>query len=282
MASLRLSYEFSLLFNAEVSKCYGVENILELFSTPNFTIFFDAIKTMLHRYHYVHISNVGFAPRRDILGAFASCFGSFRDPVENTNVRIDCSFDGCSIESLPLHNDDAMLDIMPQIGILQVENECPLKMPKNGIVLIKDIVFYLQLHNERLLQKLLTHKIPMLSSKFSKIIKNNETVFLEKGDEVIAEKSILIEKNGIYEARFNPSRIDYYYYKTGKKQSLAERKMIFEFLEIANRFKKSMYLKENDILIYNNKQTLHDRTESGLEFGLADIKSRSFYIAFAN
>lgn len=43
-----------------------------------------------------------------------------------------------------------------------------------------------------------------------------------------------------------------------------------------------MYLKENDILIYNNKQTLHDRTESGLEFGLADIKSRSFYIAFAN
>lgn len=283
MASLYLSNEFSSLFSAEISKSHTPQTILKLFSTSSFSPFFEVVRKVLFRYHYVHLSNVGFAPRRDILEAFASYFGVFRAPVENTNVRIDCSYDGCSIESLPLHNDDAALDLIPSFGILQIENECPLKMPTNGIVLVDDIVAYLQVYNEKLLQKLLAHKVPMLSSNVSKVVKNDEIVFKENGNEIIAKKSILVKKNGIFESRFNLGRINYYYYKTDKKQSLAERKMIAEFLEVANKFRRSIYLKENDILIYNNKRTLHDRSESGLEFGLDnEVKSRSFYIAFAN
>lgn len=283
MASLRLSNEFSSLFNAEMSKNHTSQAILKLFSTSSFSPFFEILRKMLLRYHYVHLSNVSFAPRRDILEAFASYFGVFRSPVENTNVRVDCSYDGCSVESLPLHNDDAILDLIPSFGILQVENECPLKMPTNGIVLVDDITTYLQLYDEKLLQKLLTHRVPMLSLNVSKIVKNDEIVFEENGKERIVKKSILVKKNGIFESRFNLGRINYYYYKMGKKQSLTEKRMIAEFLEVANKFRRSMYLKENDILIYNNKRTLHDRSESGLEFGLNnEIKSRSFYIAFAN
>lgn len=58
--------------------------------------------------------------------------------------------------------------------------------------------------------------------------------------------------------------------------------MIAEFVEVANRLRRSMYLKQNDILIYNNKRPLHDRSESAIEVGLnGEIKSRSFCIAFA-
>lgn len=197
MASIRLSNEFSSLFNAEMSKNHTSQAILKLFSTSSFSPFFEILRKMLLRYHYVHLSNVGFAPRRDILEAFASYFGVFRSPVENTNVRVDCSYgsyDGCSIESLPLHNDDVMLDLIPSFGILQVENECPLKMPTNGIVLVDDITTYLQLYDEKLLQKLLTHRVPMLSLDISKIIKNDEIIFKENGKERVVKKSILVKK----------------------------------------------------------------------------------------
>lgn len=283
MASIRLDNELSSLFDVEMARCHTSQEILELFSTLKFSPFFEAIKKILYHYHYVHISNINFTPKRYILEAFANYFGTFRSPVENTNVRIDCSHDGCSIESLVLHNDDAMLDLMPTFGILQIENECPLKMPTNGIVLIDDIINYLQLYNKKLLKKLFTYKVPMLSSNVSKIIENNKVVFQKKGNDIFTRKSILVKQDGIIESRFNIGRINYYYYKMNKKQPIKEKKMIAEFLEIANRFRKSIYLKKNDILIYNNKRTLHDRSESGLEFGLNnEIKSRSFYIAFAN
>lgn len=283
MASIRLDNELSSLFDVEMARCHTSQEILELFSTLKFSPFFEVIKKILYHYHYVHISNINFTPKRYILEAFANYFGTFRSPVENTNVRIDCSHDGCSIESLVLHNDDAMLDLMPTFGILQIENECPLKMPTNGIVLIDDIINYLQLYNKKLLKKLFTYKVPMLSSNVSKIIENNKVVFQKKGNDIFTRKSILVKQDGIIESRFNIGRINYYYYKMNKKQPIKEKKMIAEFLEIANRFRKSIYLKKNDILIYNNKRTLHDRSESGLEFGLNnEIKSRSFYIAFAN
>ena len=283
MASLRLSDKLTYLLDVELNKCDTPLGVTKLFSTPIFSPLFDNIKVLLSRHHYVHISNVVFAPRREVLEGIANMFGTFRSPVENTNVRVDCAYDGCSIEALPLHNDDAILDIMPAFGVLQVENECPLKMPTNGIVLVDELVDYLKLHNAKLLEKLLTNKVPMLSSKTIKIIKDNEVIFEEHESELFAKKSILFKEKGIYQSRFSLGRINYYYFKkTHVEQSQDEKNMITEFIEVANKLRKSLYLKQNDILIYNNKRILHDRSESAIEIGLnGEIKSRSFYIAFA-
>lgn len=67
-------------------------------------------------------------------------------------MGIDCKYDGCRVGALPLHNDDVLLDEMPALGILQVEDECPLIMPTNDIVLVDEVVDYLELHNAKLLE----------------------------------------------------------------------------------------------------------------------------------
>ena len=283
MASLRLSEDLATLLGAEISKCDTSLGVAGLFSNPVFSPLFNTIKELLSQHHYVHISNVSFAPRREVLEALAGVLGVFRPPVENTDVRVDCAYDGCRIEALPLHNDDAMLSVMPTFGVLQVENECPLRMPTNGIVLVDDIVDYLELHNAKLLERLLTNEVPMLSSKHVKVIRGNELVFEEQEGELLVRQSILFKDGGVYQSRFNPGRINYYYFKKCVLQSQDEKNMVAEFVEVANRLRRSMYLKQNDILIYNNKRTLHDRSESAIEVGLnGEIKSRSFYVAFAN
>lgn len=282
MASLRLSNELSSLLSAGVAKCDTSLCVAELFAAPVFSPLFSVIGELLSRHHYVHVSNVNFAPRREVLEALANVLGVFRPPVENTNVRIDCKYDGCRVGALPLHNDDALLNEMPEFGVLQVEDECPLRMPTNGIVLVDEIVDYLELHNAKLLERLLTNEVPMLSSKHVKVIRGNEVVFEEQEGELLVRQSILFKDGGVYQSRFNPGRINYYYFKKCVLQSQDEKNMVAEFVEVANKLRKSMYLKKNDILIYNNKRTLHDRSESAVEVGLSgEIKSRSFYIAFA-
>lgn len=85
-------------------------------------------------------------------------------------MGIDCKYDGCRVGALPLHNDDVLLDEMPALGILQVEDECPLIMPANDIVLVDEVVDYLELHNAKLLEKLLTNEASMFYSKHIQII----------------------------------------------------------------------------------------------------------------
>ena len=283
MASLRLENNFSLLLGKEIAKCSSAMDVNNLFSSSTFVQFIEIVTKLVLDHHYLHISNIPFSPRREVLEAIAGLFGTFRYPVENTRICVDCTHDGCSIEDLPLHNDDAILDVMPMFGILQVEQECPLNMPTNGIVLVDELVSYLELHNTELLRRLLTSKVPMLASKTTKVIENNEVVFKKQGDEHLVKKSILFHEEGVYKSRFSLGRIKYYYFKNNLVQPKDEKNMIVEFMEIANRLRKCLYIKQNDILIYNNQRTLHDRSECGIEVGMnGKIKSRSFYIAFAN
>lgn len=280
MASLRLGDELGRVLSESLSKSTAKE-IKDVFLDKK-PAFVSTIQRLLDKHCFVHISNVPFSPSREVLSAIISCFGKFRQPVENTDIRIDCDHDGCALEYLELHNDDAiLLDKQPTFAILQVAEECPLKKPLNGIVKVDDIVYFLEHNNADLLNRLLNVKVPMLSSKVQKIVKNNKTE-IHKVGEICNRTTILQKENGMYISRFNLGRIRYFYYAKGIKQDFAEASMIYRFLEVANCLKTTMYLKKNDLLVYNNKRTLHDRGECGLELNLdGHINSRKFYIAFA-
>lgn len=245
--------------------------------------FIPTIRKMLKNDLFVHVNNVAFTPNRIILEAIARCLGEFRNPVENTQVRLECDHDGCSLGYLPLHNDDAMLlDKQPKFGVLQVEEEDPLKLPKNGIVKIDEVIDYLQLYNPELLDDLLNIKVPMLFGKYHKITKNDKIIFIQEEGEIHLNLPILYIENGIYLSRFHIGHINYFYYKKRVQQTEKEKRMIASFLQVANKFRKEFYLKQNDLLFFNNKRTLHDRTECSIELNLnGRLQTRKFYIAFA-
>jgi len=249
-----------------------VDNFLK--NNESFQQVFLCGKKLLGKSQFVLIKNIGFNKDKVIFEAFVKLFGEFYGAVEYTNIKIDCPYTGCKYDAIELHNDDAIdLHNQPKIGFIQVINEDPLKITKNGLVKIDDIVNYLEIYDKDLLFELLNHKIPMLAFGV-----NYDG---ESKDEIVTQKPILYQENQEYKVRFDLTRINFYYWKKNITQSIKERKLIDAFLTVAKKFRTEFYLEAGDILIHHNKKTLHDRTGCSFELNVdGSLKTREILVSF--
>ncbi|CAA6809653.1 MAG: Unknown protein [uncultured Sulfurovum sp.] len=277
MAILKISEELSRDISTKSLKIevYHQSNIdLFLESDNSFQVVFRSAKKMLEENYYVLIKNIGFVRKKNIFESFVKLFGEYYGAIEYTDIKLDCPYTGCKTKSLSLHNDDA-IDIggQPKYGFIQIQKEDPLKITKNGMVLIDDMVSYLQLHNNDLFNNLLNIKIKMLA--YGVNYDGNDK------NEIIINEPILYYEDDKINVRFDLTRINYYYWSKKITPSNQEKLLIDEFLLVANKFRKEMYLEEGDILIHDNLRTLHDRTECTLELNLdGTFNTREIFVSF--
>lgn len=277
MSIIKISNELSsnIATKTQQIKVYRQDDI-EIFlqSDNSFQNIVSSAKKILEKNYYVIIKNIGFVREKSIFEAFVKQFGDFYGAVEYTGIKLDCPYTGCSYKLIELHNDDAIdLVNQPIYGFIQVQNEDPLKSAKNGLVKIDDIVNYLEIYDKNFLNELLNTKINMLAYG----------VNYDGGDKkkIILSEAILYKDNGAFNVRFDLTRVNHYYWKENINQSVEERLLIDKFLSIAKKFRKEVYLEKGDILIHNNKRTLHDRTECSFELNLdGSFNTREIFVSF--
>jgi hypothetical protein len=271
--STNLSSQITTKIN-EIKTCsqQDIDNFLQL--DNDFTNIYKSAKKILNENYYLVIKNIGFVKEKSIFEAFVKLFGEFYGEVEYTDIKLDCSYTGCSYKLIELHNDDAIdLDNQPLYGFIQVHNEDPLKLSQNGLVKVDDIVNYLAIYDKNFLDELFTRKIPMLSYGVNY---DNRT-----DNEIITNESILYKNGDSVNIRFDLTRVKHYYWKKEEEQSLGEKYFIDKFLTIAKKFRKEIYLEKGDILIHNNKKTLHDRTECSFELNVdGSFNTREIFVSF--
>lgn len=249
-----------------------IDKFLQL--DDNFLSIYQATKKVLDENYFVIIKNIGFAREKVIFEAFVKQFGKFYGGVEYTDIKLDCPYTGCNYKLIELHNDDAIdLHTQPLYGFIQVQNEDPLKLAKNGLVKVDDIVAYLEIYDKDFLNQLFTTKINMLAYGINYDGNDNS--------EIVVNEPILYKNNNNIYVRFDLTRIKHYYWKKNKVQSTEEKHLIDKFLAIAKKFRKEVYLEKGDILIHNNKRTLHDRTECSLELNIdGSFNTREIFVSF--
>lgn len=233
------------------------------------------VKKIIENNQFILIKNIGFNNSKQVFEYFVKQFGNYYGMVEYTDIKLDCNYTGCSFEYIELHNDDAIdLINQPIYGFIQVIKEDPLKLPKNGIVKISDMVRYLEVYKPLLLEEFLNTKVPMLSKGVNYDGENKDIIEIYE--------PLLYIKNNKYFTRFDITRIKYYYKFYNKKQDKKESLLIDNFLKYAKKFRKEFYLEAGDILIHNNKTTLHDRTECSLELNIdGSFNTREIFVSFA-
>ncbi len=235
----------------------------------------SAAKTTLRQEKFVQIK--GF-PILDE-GAwkfFSENFGMYAGAVERTDIKVDCTYTGCAINSLTLHNDDAIdLERQPEYGFIQVTASDPCGPVANGVVLARELVRQLRFEDPDLLRQLTSTPIPMLSYGI-----NHEAA---SKHEIVIETPILYKDvYGEYCLRFDSERNAHYYRAMERPQPLEEAMMIYRFLKCANDLKKKVLLSVGDILVHENKRTLHDREECAICFNLdGTTQTRSIAVSFA-
>jgi len=275
---IRVSNELSRIISAKSNniRLHHQNDIDEFLQLDNyFQNILEKIKNILEKNNYLIVKNIGFVKEKGILESFVKQFGIFYGTIEYTDIKLDCSYTGCNYRAIELHNDDAIdLKNQPKYGFIQVQKEDPLKMAKNGIVEIDDIVRYLEMYDIDFLKTLTTVNIPMLSYGVNYDSDNNE--------EIIAKQPILYKNNDVNMARFDLTRTQHFYWKKKISQPLEERLIIDKFLKISKKFRIETYLESGDILIYKNKQTLHDRTQVSLEINADNsLNTREIFVSFA-
>jgi len=243
-------------------------------SDESFQNIFNSSKKILEENYFVVIKNIGFVREKEIFESFVKQYGEFYGAVEYTDIKLDCSYTGCTYKSIELHNDDAIdMKRQPKYVFIQVQNEDPLKMTKNGLVKVDDIVNFLKNYDKSFLYELLNTHINMLAYGVNYDGNNKE--------KIIVNEPILYKKNDIFNVRFDLTRINYYYWKENIIQSIEEKLLIDKFLSIAKKFRREIYLEKGDILIQNNKRTLHDRTECSFELNLdGSFNTREIFVSF--
>ncbi len=258
----------------KIKPCHqdDIDNFLKI--DGSFQNVYHNAKKLLDKNLFVLIKNIGFNKEKAIFEAFVKLFGQFYGTVEYTNIKMDCSYTGCKHDLIELHNDDAIdLKNQPKNGFIQVVNEDPLKLAKNGLVKIDDIVSYLEIYDERFLNELFNQQIPMLSYGVNYDGDSKE--------EIITKQPILYKENNENRVRFDLTRIHYYYWKKQELQSIEERLLIDKFLNIAKKFRNEFYLETGDILIHYNKRTLHDRTECSFRLNSdGSFDTREIFVSF--
>lgn len=250
-----------------------VEDLLR--QSPAMSALLYSAKKIVGQEKYVQIKGL---PALNELGwqAFAGYFGEYYGAVERTGIKTDCNYTGCALNPLVLHNDDAVdLARQPKYGFIQVTQADSLGIVANGIVLARELKRKLQFEDPELLRKLLSNPVPMLSYGVNYDDKIKQ--------EIITNEPIIYKSDtGEYCVRFDHERNTYFYRKKESSQSLDEAFMIHEFLRHANQIKKKVFLSEGDILIHDNKCTLHDREECSIRFNLdGTTHTRSIAVSFA-
>jgi len=278
MSIIKISDNLSSIITTKVKKIKvyhqkEIDNFLQL--DDNFISIYKASKKVLDENYFVIIKNIGFMREKAVFEAFVKQFGKFYGGVEYTDIKLDCPYTGCNYKLIELHNDDA-IDLLdqPLYGFIQVQNEDPLKLAKNGLVKVDDIVNYLEIYDRDFLEKLFTTKINMLAYGVNYDGNDNS--------EIVVNEPILYKSNDNIHVRFDLTRIKHYYWKKNKKQSTEERSVVDKFLAIAKKFRQEIYLEQGDILIHNNKRTLHDRSECSLELNVdGTFNTREIFVSFA-
>lgn len=274
---LKISNSLSRKISAKCEKLKKYQqNEIDLFIKED-RLFSEIIKTVrliLEKNLFITVKNIGFVKEQNIFESFVKQFGEYYGQIEYTDIKIDCPYTGCNFNRIYFHNDDA-IDIkhQPKYGFIQVQNEDPLKITKNYVVKVDDIVEYLEIYNESLLKKLFEYKFPMLSYGVNYENKNKK--------EVIINEPIFYKKEKTIYVRFDIHRIKYFYWKKQIKQSLEEKRIIYDFLNVCEKLKKEIYLEKGDIFIHNNKRTLHDRGDCSMEL-LEDgtFNTREIFVSF--
>ncbi len=272
MSILKISDELSkFIFTKSCEK----DLELTLKNSNQFDILISSIKKILENNQFIIIKNIGFNNSKSMFEYFVKQFGNYYGMVEYTDIKLDCNYTGCTFGHIELHNDDAIdLTNQPIYGFIQVIKEDPLKLPKNGIVKIMDMVRYLEVYELDLLDEFLSTKIPMLS----KGVNYNDT----NKDIIEIFEPLIYTKDNKYFTRFDITRIKYYYKFHNKKQDRKESLLIDNFLKYAKKFRSEFYLENGDILIHNNKTTLHDRTACSMELNIdGTFNSREIFVSFA-
>ena len=278
MSVIKISNELSsdIATKSQKIKAYrqsDIEAFLE--SDSSFQNIVNLAKKILEENCFVVIKNIGFVRERSIFEAFVKQFGSFYGEVEYTDIKRDCPYTGCNYKAIELHNDDAIdIENQPLYGFIQVQNEDPLKLSKNGIVKIDDVVNYLEIYDKDFLDELLNRKVNMLSYGIN--------YYNKEKTEIVCSVPILYKNGNVYKVRFDLTRIKYYYWKKNISQSIDEKLLIDRFLTISKKFRQEFYLEKGDILIHNNKGTLHDRSECSFELNLdGSLNTREIFVSFA-
>ncbi len=279
MAILKLSNELRGVISASsLDIKEHTQSRIDNFIKDNdtFQLIYENAEKLFTTYDFVVIKNIDFHNSNKILESFIKLFGDFYgDSIEYAKIKIDCDHTACNAQLIELHNDDMIaLEKIPKIGFIQVINEDPLKLAKNGLVKISEVVNYLKCHDDELLTNLLNKKVPMMTYGINYNDKNKEWNLLNE--------TILYETaNGTINVRFDLGVINTYYWKKKIKQPIKEKKMINDFLNICKKMRKEFYLEYGDILVYNNKTLLHDRTETAIELNLdGSLNTREIFVGF--
>ncbi len=245
-----------------------------LLEQEDFKFLIENLKTLLLNEKFVVLKNTPFKSAQQ-LEAFIYFFGKFYGNIEYTGIKVDCSYTGCATHPLTLHNDDAIdFETQPNIGFIQVITEDPILKVENGVVLIREVVGRLKYEDPELLDKLMNHKVNFKSLGINYESQNKQVIEIEA--------PILYLEDNQYKVRFDLERIKYYYQSNNILQDYSEGKMIYDFLNHCEKVKKRIFLQKRDILIFDNKSTLHDRTECsiGIDIG-SEVFSREILVSFA-
>ncbi len=263
--------EISLWVN-HLSKASEIHQIL--LNKPEFMFLMNSAKRVLFDEKYVVLKNTPFSTAEQ-LEALIKFFGTFYGKVEHTGIKVKCNYTGCASSKLILHNDDAIdLKSQPTVGFIQVIKEDPLLEVANGIVVVRELIRKLKFEDPALLDLLLSTQVPMLSLgiNFESSDKSNITI----------KSPIIYKENGEYKVRFDYDRIMFYYEYNEIKQSYEEGQMIYKFLQHCESLKKQVMLNKGDILIHQNKLTLHDRTPCSIGIDLNNqLFTREIFVSFA-
>lgn len=276
MPTLILSKELQALVNKGLEVYEGGSiNFAPLCEQPGLLILFDTVKKILSQEKYVHIRGVPILSDSG-WNAFANCFGTFYGVVERTDIKVDCPYSACAINPLTLHNDDAIdLNRQPKYGFIQVTREDPLGEVENGIVLVRELVQKLKYENPELLKILINRPVPMFSNGVNYDDK-------ESGSIITSTPIIYKGATGDYQIRFDQDRIKRYYMEKNEKQDFEEGKMIYDFLQAAQKIKHKVMLKHSDILVHDNLCALHDRDECNVElYADGSRNTRTISVSFA-
>lgn len=240
-----------------------------------FSIIHNHINNVLLKNDYVVVKNIGFNNKLSLLESFIKLFGEFyNETIEYATVKTDCNYTACNTGLIELHNDDMiLLDKMPKYGFIQVIKEDLLKMTKNGIVKVDDIVTYLEYAEPDLLDKLFKYKIHFMTYGANYNDKNKQWI--------TTYETILYKHDGVNNLRFDLGTINNYYWQNKLMQPSEEKNMVSKFLDICKKLRKEYYLEKGDILIHNNKKCLHDRTETAIEINSdGTLNTREILVGF--
>jgi hypothetical protein len=278
MSFIRLSKELQSELEPSLFESGNPDAWTEIFrNNCHVRSFLGDLKKVLNEDLYVHVKGmeVNSTDKRKFLAALAEQFGEYYGAVESTGIKIDCEYTGCSRNSLILHNDDAIdIDRQPRVSFIQVIREDPALMVENGVVVMRDLVRCLKYENPSLLDSLFNTPIPMLSLGVNYESDNKK--------ERTTNEPIIREREGNFYARFDLHRNKFYYKYKKLEQKPEESRLVYEFLRSCENVKKKVNLELGDILILKNKETLHDRSQCSIEYGLdGSLNTREILVSFA-